>query len=170
MPEPVAVRPLSSRVIEPWTVPQAAGMLGWIGGVLLAAAGVDYAAALYPPALGSMEWEFGTVSELVAGLPLGAVGLAALWMSGGLRGSKQWLMAVGVVLLLASLFTAAITVLFVTNVPAALAATMDNARLGIIKLVVKTTLSGSLFGLAFAAAGIMAVRQARGIEKIEVFS
>jgi len=50
-----------------------------------------------------------------------------------------------------------------TDVPIAIRATQsgDAARLGILKLVAKTLYLGALFGLAYVAAGVLALRRAR---------
>jgi hypothetical protein len=170
VPEPVKPQTPISHVIEPWSLAEAARALTAVGVVLVAAAAVDYASALYPLALGTMEWEFGTFAELVAGLPLGAVGLAALWLAAGLAGTRRALVGVAVVLFAAAAWALLLTVLFATNIPPALAATAGVAQFGLKKLMVKTLALGLLFSAAFVLAGMTAWRHSRGTDKVEVLT
>ena len=137
--------------------------LGWIGVVLAAAALADYAIALYPTAFSSMEWEFGTISQIFAGLPLLSIGLAAVWVSAAGSGRRWLLVLIGVALLVAAACVLAFLVLFALDIPAAVRATQGVARLGIEKLVAKTLIMGSLFGASYIVMGVLSLRQARGV-------
>src|SRR5687767_11526069 len=50
-------------------------LLGLIGLAFTVIGAVDIALAWYPSALGSAEWEFGTIGATLNGLPLPALGL-----------------------------------------------------------------------------------------------
>jgi hypothetical protein len=151
------------RTIEPWTSAAVSRAVGWIGAVLAAAALADYALALVPTAFGNTEWEFGTISEVFAGLPLLSVGLAAVWVSAAGLGRRWLLILVGVVLLAAAAWVLVFLVLFATDIPTAIRATQGVARLGINKLVAKTLIMGLLFGGSYVVTGVLALKQARGI-------
>ena len=155
------------EAIVPWNGRSAARASGWIGLLLLLAALIDYALALYPSAFGNPEWETGTISQLVAGLPLVTIGLAGLWASGaGL--ARRWLLRLlGVVFLVAAAAVIAMLVLFSTNIPTALRATEGVSHLGIIKLVAKTLTTGFMFSVAYIVMGVLSLRQTRGVPSTE---
>jgi hypothetical protein len=150
------------RAVQPWTEGAKHRVVGWVGASLVLTALSDYALALYPLGLGSAEWEMATVGAAVQGLPLLSIGLAAIWVCAGGLG-KRWLL----ITLAWGLFVAAMVLfgslmLFVTDIPPALQATQGVARVGIYKLVARTLFLGTLFGLGYAVAGVLALRQARG--------
>jgi len=152
-----------SEAVAPWDGRSAARASGWIGALLLSAALIDYTLALYPSAFGNPEWETGTISQLVAGLPLVTIGLAGLWASGaGL--ARRWLLRLlGVVFLAAAVAVIAMLILFSTNIPTALRATEGVSHLGILKLVAKTLTTGLMFSVAYVMMGVLSLRQSRGI-------
>jgi len=83
---------------------------------------------------------------------------------------RRWLLALSAVLLAAAVWTLALTVLFATNIPPALAATAGIARLGLKKLIAKTLALGLLFTAAFTLAAVTSFKHARGTEKVEVLT
>jgi hypothetical protein len=129
---------------------------------LVLAALSDYGLAIYPLGLGSAEWEMATIAAVVQGLPLLSVGLGALWVSVGGRGRGGLLRLVGWGLIVAAVVLFLSLALFLTDIPAALRATRDLARLGIYKLVARTLFLGLMFGVSYIVAGVLAMRQARG--------
>lgn len=138
------------------------GWLGWFGLVLAVAGLVDLALLWWPVGLGSPEWEFATVVSTTSAMPLVAIGLCALLASAAARGSRWLLMVMGAVLVLGAVILAVMLVLFLTNVPMALQATADQARVGIVKASVKTVVLAVLFGGVYAVGAIWALRQATG--------
>ena len=166
MPERIVVRDPGDggrdRAVHPWDWSTASRAVGWIGAVLLGAALVDFGLAFTPLAFGTMEWEFGTISEVFAGLPLLSVGLAGLWLSAAGRGRRWMTRSVGVLLLLSALCVCGLLVVFLTDAPVAVRATQGVAQFGIKKVIAKTSLLGLLFGVAYSVAGVIALRQSRG--------
>ena len=61
-------------VIAPWDARAAGQAAGGVGLILTLAALLDFALALYPSGFGNPEWRDGTISQLVAGLPLVTIG------------------------------------------------------------------------------------------------
>jgi hypothetical protein len=119
----------------------------------------DLLLAWYPLRFGVPEWEFATIAQSFAGLPVVALGLVGL-LGAGLGLDRRWLVLVSAVLLgLAGVGILLGTVLFLTDVPLALQTSDGIARVGIKKAVAKTLLLGSVFGLVFISAAVAAVRR-----------
>ena len=138
-----------------------------MGLILTLAALIDYALALVPSGFGNAEWETGTISQLVAGLPLITIGLGLLWVSGGYLARRWLLLVLGVVFFVAGTGVLALLVLFATNIPTALRATEGDAHLGIVKLVMKTLILGLVFSVAYIVMGVLSWRQSRGASSTE---
>jgi hypothetical protein len=152
-----------ARNTEAWSGGAAVKALGWFGVILALAALSDFVLAFYPLGFGSAEWELATISSVIQGLPLISIGLAAIWVSGGLSGQRRLLIAVGVLLLASAVSVFGLLIVFLTNVPIALQATRDVARLGIEKLAAKTVVLALVFGVSYIVAGVLALKQARGV-------
>ena len=167
MPDQVVVREPEAEapktVVRPWSSATVFLAVGWTGVVLAVAALVDYAQAFIPTAFSSLAWEFGTISQFVAGLPLLALGLAAIWVSGAGTGRRRVLLTVGVVLELVALILVVLLLAFVLDVPAALRGAPLEAKAAVKRVAVKTLALGVLFGASFIAAGVLALKQARGV-------
>ena len=167
MPERVLVsapdRVPGERSTEAWGGATVAKVVGWFGVVLAMAALSDFFLAFYPLGFGSAEWELATISSVIAGLPLLSIGYAAIWVSGGWTGSRGMLGSVGALLLASAAAVFALLIVFLTNVPVALRATQDVARLGIVKLTAKTVALALVFGVFYIVAGVSALKQARGV-------
>jgi hypothetical protein len=138
--------------------PRAWKIIGWFGLLLAVIGGVDAALHWYPPAFSSPEWEFGTVATSVGALPLPTIGLAALLGSFLARGVRWGIITMAVVLLVLGLTVLAAYGLFLLDVPLALNAATGPAATALKKAIVRTTVMGPGFGLAYILAGIVALR------------
>ncbi len=162
MPSKVLVRePGEGKSVAPWTAARLYAAVGWVGVVLAAAALADYALAFFPTAFSSMEWEFGTISQIFAGLPLLWIGLACIWVSGAMAGRQWVLLTIGIALVLAAVIVLVLLVAFALDVPVALKTTQAVARRAVEKAILKTVFMGVLFAAAFAISGVLALSQAR---------
>ncbi len=163
MPSKVLVREQEGegKSVAPWAPARLYPALGWVGLVLAAAALADYALAFFPTAFSSMEWEFGTISQIFAGLPLLWIGLACVWMSGAMAGRQWVLLTIGIVLVLAAVVVLILLVAFALDVPVAIKTTQAAARRPVEKAILKTVFMGVLFGAAFAISGVLALSRAR---------
>jgi len=167
MSEPrVVVRKDESKrsPVRPWGEGATFRVAGWVGFVFVLAALGDFALAFYPLGLGSPEWEVATIASVLQGFPLLSLGLVGLWMCGGGLGDRRLLVTVGIGFLAIAVAVLLALVLLLTDVPIALKATQgaEAARIGILKLVVRTLSLGVLFGSLYAVAGVQALKQARG--------
>lgn len=117
-----------------------------------------------------MEWEFGTIGQVFAGLPLLSLALAAIWVSGATSGRRWLLLSVGVVLEIGALIVMILLAAFALDIPVALKTNPGPAQEPVAKLAVKTVFMGLLFGAFYVVAGVLAFRQARGTPRGEAGS
>ena len=122
--------------------PDTAWRIAGIAGVLfLAVGGIDALLVWYPLDFGSPEWEFGSVTAALNGLPVPVIGLVLIAVSALQRGNLVLARAAGGAMMLLCLACLGGAVLYGTNVPIALnAVTTDvpTARIGLQKSIVKS--------------------------------
>jgi hypothetical protein len=135
---------------------------GWLGLTLALAGLADLVLLWIPVQFGVPEWEFATVASTTSAMPLVTIGLAGLVGSAAFRGSRWLLWVVGVVLAVGAVALAVGMLLFLTNVPMAIRATADAARLGILKAIAKTAVLGLLFGSTYVAGAFWSLKLATG--------
>ena len=147
--------PIVPDVVESWK------WVGWLAGALALVGSGDFLLAWYPTAFGTPEWEFATVAQSFAGLPLVALGLFGL-LGSAVAVGRRWLVWTAVALLaVAGTGILMGLVLFLTDVPLALGASEGIARTGIKKAIFKTVLLGLVFGGSFIWAAWMAARHVK---------
>jgi hypothetical protein len=140
------------------STPAAWKVIGWFGLLLAVIGTCDAALHWYPLAFNSPEWEFGTVAVSVGALPLPTIGFAALLGSFLARGVRWGIITMAVVLLALGLVVLAAYALFLTDVPMALRASAGPAALSLKKAIVRTTVMGPGFGIAYVVAAVAALR------------
>ena len=137
-------------------------MLGWIGVAFAVIGALDLVLAWFPPAFGNAEWEFGTVSVSLNGLPLPALGLMFLLTAGVAQGSLWKVRLALVALVLVTLILLATAVLYVTVLPIALQDVQNPAvRTGLLKSVVKALLLLVLYPVLFLWMAVKGWRASR---------
>lgn len=136
--------------------------LGWFGLLLAIIGAIDIGLYFYPAAFASPEWEFATVAAAISSLPLPTVGLAGLvaWLLA--RGSKGQKITGSVVLLLAATAVAAAYALFLLNLPMALNAAAGPQGPAIQRAIIRTTVMGVGFGMAYLVSAIVLLRHLSG--------
>ena len=114
-------------------------MLGWTGLAFCFVGGLDVALTWLPLSLGNPEWEFGTITASLNGLPLAVMGLALVMVSAVSRGRRWLVRTTAMVFLALGVMILAAGVLYATDVPIALQAiTTPVARVGLGKAMIKT--------------------------------
>jgi hypothetical protein len=114
-----------------WTV------LGWSGLAIGIVGWTDLALLWYPLQFGIAEWEFGTISAHLNGMPLGTLGVV-LFAAGSLgRGWRRTTRAVGAVCLLVALGMLAVSLIYLLDVPLALRASAPQLKPAIRKAILK---------------------------------
>ena len=140
-------RPVASRVVGE---DRAWDALGWIGMAFIVIGMVDLVLAWYPPALGSPEWEFGTIGASLNGLPLPALGVALNLSAGIARGSRWQMRAAAGVAVMLALLLLVFAFIYATVIPVALGdATNGVVRTGLMKSVAKALVLLVLYPVLF---------------------
>lgn len=147
---------LAPQTLRAWS------LIGWAGVGLALIGLVDVILVWYPIRLGDPQWEFGSFTSAMNGLPLTALGLL-LFMSAGLaRGKKGHVRGTAVVLVL---LVAAIVVagaVYALTLPMATDAVAGTpAALGIKKAIAKTAAQTVLYLTIFSAAAAVGWRFTR---------
>jgi len=135
-------------------------------GFLLAVIGLfDAALHWYPLAFHSPEWEFGTVATTMGALPLPTIGLAAMLGSYLARGVRWGIVTMATILLVLGVAVLAAYALFLLDVPLAMKAATGPAALTLKKAIVRTTVMGPGFAIAYLVAAVAALRHlSRGVD------
>jgi hypothetical protein len=116
---------------------------------------VDLGLAWFPLVFGNPQWEFGTVTQTLDGLPVFTLGLGLSLGAAVARG--KWLPArlISVLLLVLAFVIVLMVILYATDIPIALRAVPDPAvRQGLIKAIMKTTAQAVVYPAAFTWMGI----------------
>lgn len=110
-----------------------------LAGVALAIAGFfDLFLAWFPLGIGNAEWEFGTVTGMLNGLPLPTVGLVLVLISARERGRVWVARVVGTVFAALAVAIILAGILYALDVPLALRAVQNPlAKTGLIKAIIK---------------------------------
>jgi hypothetical protein len=149
----------SGRVVGSGSTQAGWRVLGWFG-LALALIGFGQVLLNFYPALGfgSPEWEFGTMALVLAGLPLGTMGLAGAVAGAVATGNRKGMIASAVVLILLFIAVSAALGLFLTVVPMALQGSPPGASIGIRQSIAKTLLMGGGFALLYVTAAVGVLR------------
>lgn len=115
----------------------------WVGLVFLVVGATDLLLAWLPTKFGNREWEFGTVTSVLNGMPVAALGLAAMVWSAGEGGRRRWLAWLSLVVALIMLLTIlGGLVLWATGIPLALHSVPAQVGVGLKKALIKTSVQG----------------------------
>jgi hypothetical protein len=134
--------------------------LGWVGLAFVIVGMVDLVLAWYPHALGSPEWEFGTIGASLNGLPLPALGLCLSLAAGIARGSRWQMRATSGIAIAFALVVLVFAFIYVTVIPVALAdATNAVVRTGLMKSVAKAVTLLAIYPVLFLWVGYQGWKQ-----------
>lgn len=122
------------------------GLLVPVGLVFMLVGAADLALVWYPLGFGSAEWEFGSVTSMLNGLPVLVMGLVFLAM-GAVAAGRRWAgRGIATVLLLLAVVVVLMAALYATTVPIALkAAPNPTVALGLKKAIAKTTVQAAVY-------------------------
>jgi hypothetical protein len=136
-------------------------LLGWIGLVFALVGGFDLALIWYPMGFGNPDWEFGTVSATLDGLPVVTLGMALLLGVGAARGQRWLVRVMAVVFVAAAVAIVLAAILYATNVPLAIQSMTDPViALGLKKAIAKTTVQAVLYPVGFVWIAVITWRHA----------
>jgi len=143
--------------------PEMAWRVAGVVGLLFALVGwLDVALTWYPFHLGSAEWEFGTVTASLNGLPVPVLGMGLLLASGMALGRPWLVRLVALWFVVTAVALAVMAVLYVTNVPIALKTVEEPAlRTGLKKAIVKALGQSVIYPIVLLSVAVKSWRHAR---------
>jgi hypothetical protein len=148
-----AAAPGRDRPFDPFIL---IGMTGTLFAVLGL---VDLVTQIFPLALGSPEWEFGTYSSMMDSMPLFLMGLGFLAVFAVARSQLGLLRTLGFVFLFVAIFILAGAFLYATNVPQALKMGPGTPlQTGMKKAVTKGALQTTIYPIAFLWLAVFAFK------------
>ncbi len=138
--------PESDARTAPTRLGGAWGLLVPTGLVFALVGAADLALVWYPMGFGSAEWEFGSVTSMLNGLPVLVMGLAFLGMAAVASGRRWAGRGIATVLFLLAVTVVLMAALYATTVPIALkAAPNPMVALGLKKAIAKTTIQAAVY-------------------------
>jgi hypothetical protein len=163
MTAPKVVLAKPDRGSRRWTPsPESAWRLvGGVGALFLAVGGLDLVLTWVPLGFGNPEWEFGTVTSMMDGLPVPTLGLVGIVGAARARGSRAAAQAGAVMLGSLALWVVLAGVLYATTLPIALRSVTDPViRSGLHKAVIKTAVQCVAYPIGLSWLAIAAWRRA----------
>ncbi len=143
-------------------VEQAWDLLAWLGLAFASIGMMDILLTWVPTGFGNPEWEFGTVSSSMNGLPLPAMGLSFILASGISRGRSWQIRGAAIAFAFVALALLAVGVLYLTVVPMAFQnVNNDLVRTGLLKAVAKAAVLLVLYPVLFASLAVVGWRRLR---------
>jgi hypothetical protein len=163
MKEPVVSAHGDSRT----AVEQADNASGWkylfVIGIALAVIGfINLALLFFPPRWASLDWEFGTLSGIVDGLPLVTIGVGAMCAAAVANGWVLTRRLMALLTILMALLMAVVGVMFALDVFAVLKVVQPAMKPTIKLAAVKTSLSSLTYFALYLALGVWTWRRLRG--------
>ena len=139
---------------------------GWAAvaglGVIAALVGLtDFGLVWVPPDFGNAEWEFGTISAAVDGLPLATVGLGLLGAASVFRGWRGVSLVIGVLGLILCISLIGAVVVYSLDVPLALRAVAPEVKGALSRAIGKTMVHSPGYIVFYAWFGVYLLRRAR---------
>jgi len=150
-------------------VPKLTWQLFLLLGLLLVPLGaVELGTLLFPTNFGNLDWEFGTISNLLDRLPLFGIGVCLTLLGSAALGISwlRWLSAIVLVLVVALLMVFA--ALYATNLPVmmkVMQATEGPKRLAIEKAMAKSVAQFGVYVVGLLVITIRGVRLSRTVAR-----
>jgi hypothetical protein len=134
-------------------------LLGWFGLLLAVVGFMDVALQWYPTSFKSPEWEFGTVTNSFATLPLLSIGLMSMLASYLARAERGGVVAMAILFSVLFVLIVGAFLLFLSDVPLALKASAPTpAVLTMKKSIIRTSVMAIGFGTAYLVAVVVSFR------------
>jgi hypothetical protein len=130
-------------------------LLGAAGLAFAVVAATDLVLVWVPPRFGDGGWEFDTITAVLSGMPLLAMGLGLAYGAALARRHYLALRVLSAVLIALALLLAGIFTMYLMRVPSALGSVENQEiRLGLMKAVIKTGGQGVVYPVAFLWLGL----------------
>lgn len=121
----------------------------------------DLALLWYPAQFGNPEWEFGTVSAFLNGLPLGTIGLVLFGIAAIGSGWRRTTRVAALLILLVALAVIALGVVYLLDVPLAIKGTAPALHQTILKAIAKASIYAVTYAMLYVSFGIAFLRLSR---------
>ncbi len=132
-----------------------------VGLAFTAVGGLDLLLTWYPWHMGNPEWEFGTVSASLDGLPVPTLGLGLVLAAAVALGSRWGVRTLAIVFALLALVIVLAALLYATNVPIALKTVSEPvSRSGLKKAMAKAAGQAVVYPLILGWIAVKAWRHA----------
>ncbi len=142
--------PARARGVGVW-----AGLSLPVGLAFLLAGGADLVLTWLPVAFGSAEWEFGTITQTLNGLPVPTLGLLLVGLWGAATARRWVVLSAGIIWAVLALWVLGMGGLYGLTIPVALKSTSSSLiLLGLKKSIARSLVqvvayAGAYFWLAF---------------------
>lgn len=155
---------------EPVLVPDSGGgswqLIAALGWLFVVVGGTDALLVWYPFRFGNPDWEFGSITASLNGLPLPVMGLAMVLAAALARRQYLLVRVVGVLLGILALVVLLMGVMYATNVPIGLrSVTEPVARQGLKKAIVKTVVQLLFYPAGLAWLVMISWKRTRRVKK-----
>ena len=149
-----------------WTSQPAAAWraLGVLGVVFVLVGGIDTLLIWYPPSFGTPEWEFGSITASLDGLPVPTMGLVLLLASALHGGNVRLAKVLAVVLTILAVVILLAAVLYAINVPLGLRAVQNAgpvATQGMKKSIIKAAVQMLVYPAGYILVAVRTFKLSR---------
>jgi hypothetical protein len=135
-------------------------LVGVLGALFVVVGGADLLLTWWPLGFGNPEWEFGTVTSTMDGLPVPTLGLVAVAAAARAVGRLPVARVAAVMLAVMALIVVGAAVMYATTVPIAMRSVTDPVILtGLKKAVGKTVAQCVAYPIGFVWLAVVAWRR-----------
>jgi hypothetical protein len=141
--------------------------MAFLGGLTVAAvAALDSALLVYPTQFANLDWEFGTISGLIEGMPLLTVGFGAMVIAATANGWARWRRVLSIVALLMAVLLLTMLVIFALDLPVAMLAAQPAMKGSIKRVALKNLAMGSCYLVFYSALAIWTWRRLKAERRV----
>src|SRR5262249_27482403 len=140
---------------------------GWalVGWALTIVGIADITLLYFPARLASVDWEFGTISGTIDGMPLVTIGLSAVTAAAAARGRRGGLRTASILQLLATMVLLTLLAVYASDIPVALRAVEPALQPTLQKAIIKTVFMGGVYDVLYLSLGVWTWRRSRSTSK-----
>lgn len=144
---------------------QTAWSMGFFCGLIIFAVGaLDTALLFYPADWASLDWEFGTVSGMIEGMPLMTLGFGAMVAASAANGWNRWRRVLSIVSLLMALLVLVLLTIYALDLPGLFRALQPAAKSLAKKSVAKTVMMAGMYIVFYATLGVWTWRRLKSLK------
>ena len=138
--------------------------LGWVGVAFLVVGGFDFLLTFVPARFGNPEWEFGTVTSALNGVPVPLLGATLLLLAAWANESVVGVRLLAALLILWGAAILGLAVIYGLTLPLAMRGFADpNIGLGLKRAIARSLVQLVVYPLVMLWLGVRGLRLARSI-------